>query len=114
MTFKAVLGMQAIVAMLLAAAIALFWPQEWLPFAIGWGIGIVNFLLLGLVWRRVLDKKPVATTLGLIVIKYSILIGVLHTVVTRWKVPLPFMFMGFGAIVLGFLALGFRELLKRE
>jgi hypothetical protein len=64
------------------------------PFLAGAALISVNFFLLALLWFRVLEKKTVAFTIGLVVIKYAILAVVLYVFIKEWNLPLLPLFMG--------------------
>jgi CHASE2 domain-containing sensor protein len=81
---------------------AIFDRSEFLPFLGGVCLISVNFALLGLLWHRVLEKKPVAITIGLVVIKYAILAAVLYVLVKEWKLPLLPLFAGLTTIGVSF------------
>jgi len=70
-----------------------------------WGAALVslNFVLLGQMWRGILEKKSVAMTIGLVVIKYAILVIVLYVFVKEWKLPLLPLFEGLATMALSFL-----------
>jgi hypothetical protein len=109
-----VLRVIGLVGLLIGGLVGAFIPNSLAPFAMGFAVAFLNFWLLGLIWRRVLDKKPVATTLGLIVIKYSFLIGLLYLLVTQLKASVLPLLGGFATVVLGFLVLAFQQLVVQK
>jgi glycerol-3-phosphate acyltransferase PlsY len=77
-------------------------PSQALPFLAGAALISVNFWLLSLLWRRILGKNSVATTIGIVVIKYAILAVVLYLFVKEWKLPLMPLFMGLTTLAASF------------
>jgi predicted RND superfamily exporter protein len=77
--------------------------QQTLPFLAGAALISLNFVLLGALWHRILEKKSVAMTLGLVVIKYAILGAVLFIFIKDWKLPLLPLFAGLSSIGVSFL-----------
>ena len=73
------------------------------PFLCGAALISVNFTLLGGVWRGVLEKKSVAMTMGLVVIKYAILVIVLYVFVKQMKLPMLPLFVGLATMAASFL-----------
>ncbi len=73
---KSVLLVQSTVAVVLTGAVALIWNVQ-LSASFGLGIVIIaaNLLLMVWAWSRILDKKPFALTSGIIVVKYTVLLG---------------------------------------
>lgn len=73
-------------------------------FLIGAIVSLANLLALAVLWRLILGKKPVATIVTAIVIKYPILIGLLFFAIMRLNLELGGLFAGlatgFGAICL--------------
>jgi predicted RND superfamily exporter protein len=73
------------------------------PFLCGAALISVNFVLLGQVWRGVLEKKSVAMTMSLVVIKYAILVIVLYIFVKEWHLPMLPLFVGLATMAASFL-----------
>ena len=70
-----------------------------------WGAALitVNFSLLVWLWRRILGKKSVALTLGLVVIKYAILAIVLYVLVKDHGVQIVPLCAGMASLGASFL-----------
>ncbi|MDZ4677286.1 MAG: ATP synthase subunit I [Oligoflexia bacterium] len=66
----------------------------------------LNFALLSLLWRRILDKKPVAITIGILVTKYAILGLLLYYYIMELKLSLVPLFVGIASLVGSFLITG--------
>ena len=57
--------------------------------AFGAGLMLFNVVVLGWSWRRLMAKKSIAWTVGIIVIKYAVLLGSLYYLSqTEWLRPL--------------------------
>jgi hypothetical protein len=91
---KRILWTQTIVAAVCCLALSLVAPALVEPFSAGAALITINFALLAAFWQRFMDKKPVATTLGIIVIKYAILGVLLYVFVKELKLPLLPLFAG--------------------
>jgi len=78
-------------------------PPDVYPFLCGAALISVNFILLGQVWKGVLEKKSVAMTISLVVIKYAILVIVLYIFVKEWKLPMLPLFVGLATMAASFL-----------
>lgn len=91
---KRVLIFQALVLAVVTLALYLYGArQEALSYIVGGFIVTGNFILLGLGWKMVFNKKLVALSVLIIVFKYAIL-GVIIYVVVKQNWLLPFWFAG--------------------
>jgi len=73
------------------------------PFLCGAALISLNFVLLGQVWRGIFEKKSVAMTISLVVIKYAILVIVLYIFVKEWMLPMLPLFAGLATMAASFL-----------
>jgi hypothetical protein len=56
---------------------------------LGAGLMLFNLVLLGWTWKRLIAKKSIALTVGIIVIKYAILLGSIYYLAREdWFSPL--------------------------
>jgi len=74
----------------LALGAALFGrPQLGASIGFGAGLMLFNVILLGWSWRRLIEKKSIAWTVGIIVIKYAVLLGsIVYLARLEWFSPL--------------------------
>lgn len=73
---KRLLALQLIVGIVIAAAIAATGgAQLGVSFAVGALLMVFNVAILGWAWNRILEKKSIAWTSGIIVIKYAVLLS---------------------------------------
>ena len=87
-------------ALVFVSAIIIWWV-DWgiLPgFLGGAALMTINFSLLVWLWQRILSKKPIATTLGLVVIKYAVLGTFLYVFVSKLRVEVVPFFVGVSTI----------------
>jgi hypothetical protein len=63
-------------------------PSQVFPFFAGGVVSFINFFLLAQLWKGILDKKSVATSLVIIVTKYAILGVLLYVFVKKWNLSL--------------------------
>ncbi len=68
---------------LCALALTLFVHAIWglrpsASFVLGYGMMLANLVLLAWIWGRILSKKPIAWTVMIIVIKYTVLLGAIY------------------------------------
>jgi ATP synthase I subunit len=89
---------QGIVTLVSAGILTVIDKNQTYPFLCGAALATLNFVLLTWLWRFILDKKPVAITLGLVVIKYAILAVVLYVFVKEWNLPLLPLFAGIATL----------------
>lgn len=87
---KTLLKVHAIVGTLLSLAVSAFdTPYHGASFALGSGLMGFNLLILAWTWARVFDKKSIAWTVVIIVIKYAFLLGSIVILSRmRWFEPL--------------------------
>jgi hypothetical protein len=76
---------QGILTALCAATLFFTSRGQTAAFLCGGALSAINFLLLSRLWISVLDKKPVATSLLIIVTKYAILGGLLYVFIRKLK-----------------------------
>lgn len=73
---KHLIGIQLALGLILTAiATAVFGLHRGASFAAGSGLMTLNIALLGWSWWRILEKKSIAWTVGIIVIKYAVLLS---------------------------------------
>jgi hypothetical protein len=99
---KRILIVQAIIVALCAAGLAIIAPVQVTSFLGGAALITINFILLAQMWRGVLDKKPVARTILIVVIKYAILGALLYIFVRELNFPLVPLFVGVSTLGLSF------------
>lgn len=63
-----------LVQLLVTVLTYFLWPQNWLSTLAGSLISLVNLWVLGFAWFFIFYKKRVAASIGVVVIKYGILI----------------------------------------
>lgn len=95
---KFIYQIHAVVVTTCLLGLALLAPNQVFGFAGGAATITLNFILLEQVWRRILAKKPVASAMTLIVIKYAILIILLYVFIKELKVPLISFFAGLASL----------------
>jgi len=105
---------QVFLAVVVGTILAVIAPHQVLPFVVGVAIITLNFYLLTSMWKRVFDKKPVATTLLLIITKYTVLGVLLFVFVRNWSSHLAPFLAGVTSIVGSFLILAFKTLLSEK
>lgn len=71
-----------------------------LSFAAGAGLSFLNLCALTFAWPRILAKKLVALSIGVIVFKFAILGWVIYEVVTSRQIRLGWFAGGLGLVVL--------------
>jgi len=76
-------------------------------FATGASVSFLNVLILVSTWPRILAKKSVALSIGVIVFKFAILGWIIYEVVTEKPVHLGWFSAGLGLVVLSTLATSF-------
>lgn len=89
-SLKQLAALQLLVgAVISGAATALFSPQLGASIAVGAALMLGNLVALGWSWQRLMDKKSVAWTVLIIVIKYAVLLGsIVFCARTAWFIPL--------------------------
>jgi hypothetical protein len=102
-TLKKLVCVQLAITVLCTGLIFLIDRSQSLPFLAGAALISLNFALLGALWHRILEKKPVAMTLGLVVIKYAILGTVLFIFIKEWKLPLVPLSAGLSTLGVSFI-----------
>lgn len=74
--FKALVLSQLLVGALGTAVLTVGWDSQLgASFGIGAGLMLLNVVLLGWGWWRILEKKSIAWTVVIIVIKYAVLLS---------------------------------------
>lgn len=84
--------------------------QDWsaaIGFAAGAGVSFLNVLVLVSTWSRILAKKSVALSVGVIVFKFAILGWIIYEVVTEKTVHVGWFSAGLGLVILSTLATSF-------
>ncbi len=106
---------QAVIGVLSALAIgALGTPYHAASFAVGAGLMAFNVALLGWTWSRLFEKKSIAWTLLVIVIKYAILISSVFILSrTNWFSPL-WMALGIASFILALVIYAVKKSLNRN
>ncbi len=99
---------QGALAVVTALILTRFSAHSVIPFLAGSAFMALNFLLLGLFWKRVFDKKPVAMTLVLVITKYSSLGVILFLLVNKWSHQLAPLIAGTTTLLGSFLILALR------
>jgi hypothetical protein len=102
-TLRRLIRIHLVVVALSGALLFLIDRSQILPFLAGASLISLNFALLGALWHRILEKKPVAMTLGLVVIKYAILGTVLFIFIKEWQLPLLPLFAGLSTLGVSFI-----------
>lgn len=89
-SLKQLAAAQIFVGALLAGGAGWIWGfQLGASIAIGAALMMGNMLILGWSWRRLFDKKSIAWTVLIIVIKYAVLLGsIFYLGRTKWFNPL--------------------------
>ena len=88
-----------IAVVLSCAGILFFVDKELLTgFLAGAAVMTINFALLAWLWHRIFSKKPIATTIGLVVIKYAVLGAFLYVFVSQMRVDIIPFFAGISTI----------------
>lgn len=78
-----------------------------LSFAAGAGASFLNLIALVYSWPRILAKKSVALSIGVIVIKFAILGWIIYEVVSSQALPLGWFAAGLGLVILSTVATSF-------
>lgn len=87
--------------LVLTAAFALLsGTSDALSFAAGAGLSFLNLFALTFSWPRILAKKLVALSIGVIVFKFAILGWVIYEVVTSKRIHVGWFAGGLGLVVL--------------
>ncbi len=73
-------------------------------FLVGTTIALVNILLLYFSWKRILQKKSVALSVGVIVIKYATLGFIIYQMATKNLFLLEWVCVGIGTLLVSALA----------
>lgn len=112
---KIVLTVQSLITALGGIILAYFYaPQHALSFVTGSLIILLSFVLLGIGYGMIFQKKLIALAIGIIVFKYAILGIIIFTLVKlSWFNPLWFS-LGVASFVLSALVYALKESLKRE
>jgi hypothetical protein len=97
-----------------AFAIATTRYNQVLSFLLGSTIMTLNFYSLGLIWKRVFEKKPVAITLGLIITKYTVLALLLFYAIKKWQIELIPLVVGLSTMMGSFLLLALEIYLSEK
>lgn len=103
---------QLIIVFSCALGIGIFVPAQLKAFLAGAFLSTLNFGLLAKLWEGVLAKKPVATSLIIIVTKYAILGGLLYVFVREWKLPLIPLLVGLSTLGASLLVVALQNLKK--
>lgn len=76
LTLRNLLAFQTFFSLVCMGLVTLFWDiQLGASFGLGSLLMLVNLVFLSWVWNRLIDKKAIAWTALLIVIKYTVLLG---------------------------------------
>src|SRR5690348_9151075 len=95
-------------ALLSTVILAAFGQQAAIAFLFGVFLGGGNFFILHFCWSRILKKKLIALSIGIIVIKYATLGFIIYqTAVENWF-HMGWLSAGFGTVVPTALATAFR------
>jgi hypothetical protein len=113
-SLKRIFKIQGALTGVCAIALALVDRTQIFPFLAGACLITLNFALLALLWRRILGKKPVAMTIGLLVIKYAILGALLYYFIKEMKLPLVPLFVGMATLVGSFVITGLQTAISGE
>jgi hypothetical protein len=97
-SLKRIFRLQVLITAACCLILAFVSPGLLLPFFAGAALITINFALLAAFWYRLMGKKPVATTLAIIVIKYAILGVLLYVFVKEMKLPLLPLFAGISTL----------------
>ena len=100
----------------LACSVGLLWiSSHQVPsFLAGGALSAINFALLAWLWKRILDKKPVATSSIIIVTKYAILGGLLYVFVRKWNLQIIPLLVGLSTLVASLLIVALNKKLRIE
>ncbi len=102
---KSLLQFHAATSLLLAVLIYFLNSRDAaVGFAFGATVSFFNLVLLVIVWPRILAKKLVALSVGIIVIKFAILAWILYEVVTKKLVQVGWFATGLGVVIITVLA----------
>ena len=97
---KRVLEFHIAASLLLALLLFALRSQEAaIAFIFGSSVSFFNLVALTVVWPRILAKKLVALSIGIIVIKFAILGWILYAVVTGKLFQLGWFAVGMGLVV---------------
>ena len=73
---RSLILVQPMILLLVTAGVAYLWGiQPGASFGVGALVMLTNLLLLAWIWSRHMEKKPVALTTVIIVVKYTVLLG---------------------------------------
>lgn len=105
---KRVLEFHIAASLLLALLLFALRSQEAaIAFIFGSSVSFFNLVALTVVWPRILAKKLVALSIGIIVIKFAILGWILYEVATKNLVQVEWFAVGLGVVILTVLSASF-------
>lgn len=74
--------------------------EETRGYAIGAGLILINFVVMGISWGQIFKKKYIALSILAIVSKYAILAAILYYLVKHLRVSLLWFSLGIGSFVM--------------
>lgn len=83
-------------------------PLRTISFLLGCFVITANLFLLNLLWSRVLSKKPIAFTLGLVITKYAGLGLILYVLASAKSVHLASLLVGVSTLIVSVLLFALR------
>lgn len=99
-TLRRFFGIQ--VSLVLLTTVVMYFalgPKTATSFFLGGCVMTANVAFLGWAFRRIWDKKPVATTTAIIVFKYAILGVLLYGFLVQLKMPIASFSAGLGTVL---------------
>lgn len=92
-----------------ALGIFLTVPPQLLAYLAGSALSAFNFFLLAQLWKGVLNKKPVASSVIIIVTKYAILGTLLYVFVRHWNLQIIPLLVGLSTIVVSLVVVALKN-----
>ena len=109
-SIRSILITQGAVTAVVFSALAFFHYPFLVAFLAGSALITVNFALLALLWNRLFEKKPIATTVIIVVFKYSFLVGFLYFCVSKMHMPVTPLVAGVGTLAGTFLVIAVKNI----